>query len=101
MRDAYILILDAAGIFGSWGLISFFSSRASFWAFRALRIIFWSFLLGFLFFTIGDFMRASGFDLEIIDMLYGETMRPVIYRSIIVAGLCAGNLLLRQRVSNG
>lgn len=97
MRDAFVLILDVAGLFGCWGLISYFDASKLFWAFRALRVVFWSFFIGFAFFLVGDFMEASG--LEWMKFLFGEVFRPPIYRSMIVAGLWAGNVMLRMKYS--
>jgi len=95
MRDALMLILDMAGLFGCYGLISFFNVRREFWGFQALLFVFWAFLLGFAWLIAGDIFRMSG--VEDLSAIWSDPMRPAVYRSILVLGLWIGNFWLRRR----
>ena len=95
MRDAFFLILDMAGLFGCYGLISFFYTRREFWGFQALLVLFWTMLFGFVWLLAGDIFRIS--DMTELRAIWSQPLQPAVHRSILVAGLWAGNFWLRRR----
>lgn len=95
MLDVLVQLIDAAGLFACYGLISFFSTRREFWGFQALLIVFWAFFLGFAWLLVGDVARMAGF--SDLSAIWLNPLRSTVYRVIVVCGLWIGNLWLRRR----
>jgi hypothetical protein len=91
--DLLMLMITGLGLFGSFGLASIFwrpSGRGG----LALLIVFALSFVGFAWLLLGDILRMLGvMDLEII---WTNPLRPMVYRGIVVLGLCAGNFMLRH-----
>ena len=91
MRNSILFILNVISAMCLWNIIAFLKP-ASFWAFRALRTIFWFFILGFGYLIVGKLLDIAGVGWAAI--ILGDYWRPVIYNAITVIGLLAGNIML-------
>ncbi len=98
LADLLLLLLDLVGLFGSYGLCSFFFPRAhkGVPAFRALFALSFMVGLAFLFAATSETLRVLDFN-DVGNIMWPTAVGRLLFKSLIVGGLWMANTWLRSQ----